>query len=304
MNCPQLKQKYEELQDLQGKFEVLFVEFKEMKSKSPAERDILASELNILQNKIGKIIDENFIQFSWKEKIIKFQEKALSEFFGKKIHVPKIPSNITKEQVANWEKQGMEMIYLPEEDMTEDKSFPGWTMRPTDLFFFIKEGDVSPEATKIKSGWRLIDKIKNPIRTDHRSFENLFQGLIHENDPLRDAIIKLRNEGAIRKFNDNHGSRFGFTDNDLFKPEVKNAFALALSVDSKNMRSLAAIERNVIGHIYHQEWDNSFDDATEWLNDKYGGDKRLASNGISNYETSWSNSTVANRCFRLLIDLP
>jgi len=298
MNCPQLKLKYEELLTKQNEFQGVLATFQGMKSNTPDERDVLAGELKRLQGEIGKIVDENF-DFIWKDKIIKKQKEALETFFQKIVDVPPIPDGVSLKQIADWEKMGMELCYLPEEDMTEDRDVSGWTERPTNLFLFIQYGEVSPEATKIKAGWRLIDKIPKP------KYNNGNQ--MYKDDPLKDVITELRKNGIIEQWDGkDQGSRFNISNDELQKPEVKTAFANALGVDPKNIRLFDTIEWNVIGCIYHKEWGKT--DVSEWFNDECKNSRRLqggifGNGGFSSIGDDTSNHRGDYCGFRLLVVL-
>jgi len=71
MNCPTLKQKYTELLVLSERFEHALNAFKDMKSKTPAERQVVEDELNELKEEIEKMVFKNFAS-AWKDAMIGF----------------------------------------------------------------------------------------------------------------------------------------------------------------------------------------------------------------------------------------
>ena len=298
MNCPKLKQKYEEMLTLQNEFQGVLATFQNMKSNTPDERNVLVIELNRLQSECGKFIDENF-DFIWKDKIIKKQKEALETFFQKIIDVPAIPEGISREQIEKWEKMGIELVYLPEEDMTEDKDAPGWIKKPTNLFSYIKIGNVSSEATKIKAGWRLMDKTRRPQYDSGRQ--------MYEKDPLKDAITELRENDHIAKWDGrDSGSRFHLSNDELQKTEVKIAFAKVLGVEPTSIRLPKAIEWNVVSNIHHSEWGET--NYWEWYSDECVGGCRLlgghfADGGLSDVNYASSSAWDDRIGFRVVIDL-
>src|SRR5579864_4834606 len=64
-----------------------------------------------------------------KELVISEQER-IGAFFGRPIDIPPLPDEVTSERYDRWHQMGLELHYLPGENMTEDRDLPGWKQKP------------------------------------------------------------------------------------------------------------------------------------------------------------------------------
>jgi hypothetical protein len=208
-------------------------------------------------------------QAEFKE-LIESERTKLSEFFGKPIDVPPLPSEITPERAAEWKKLGFELHYLPAEDMTEDAPFPGWKKKPKAFFHKgISDGRIEKGAAKLPGTWLLIDGRSKPDYADGRQ--------MYKDDPLAPALEELRKKGVIGKSDDKPSipidSRFKLSWAELHAPEMRQKIAEILKTDPDRISLPRAIEWNVIGNIHHPEWGET--NTWEWFEESYESSDRL-----------------------------
>jgi len=187
------------------------------------------------------------------KKLVESEKKALAEFFGKPIKVPKPPAELFKmqEHMRSLGLYGFEAHYIPDEVFAKDAPYPGWKVRPNDWFWKqIKDGKVSDEALKTGGHWVLIDTTPKP------NYQNGAQ--VYEDDPFKDILP--------------NGSRFNLSwdqlHNDILPKIVKK-----LGVPQSQLRLPKAIEFNVLGNMHHKKWGET--STYEWFEDGFGADSRL-----------------------------
>jgi len=74
-----------------------------------------AIELLRVINECGK--QDEIVYREFKRKLIEAEKHKLEVFFGRSIDVPPLPDEIMPGQIEQWEKQGLELHYLPPIDM-------------------------------------------------------------------------------------------------------------------------------------------------------------------------------------------
>lgn len=263
--CLQMKKQYEELKRLREEFDLIY-------GKMDKDNIDQAMELKEEIKKIVKELKEKIVPEIFRD-LIKIEKIKLKEFFGYDIDVPKIPKEITIERLEKWQKQGLELHYLPDINMTEDKDFPGWSKgkRPENLYQYIKNGKVDKDATNLPGKWVLIDVRAKPQYDDGNQ--------MYDNDILGPVIKELREKGLIYDCKQKD-SRAYISWDDLNKDEVKKAFAKVLDAKPENIRLPRAIEWNVLGNLHHGDWGKT--NTWEWFEDKHGSGNRLFG-GLSDY---------------------
>ncbi|TAK94854.1 hypothetical protein EPO05_05765 [Patescibacteria group bacterium] len=282
-NCQQINIAINDIRKLKADFDAALETGKLDRSKA------IQAEL---ENKIS-ILQEQLVS----EPIRRRESEKLSVFFGKDVDVPPIPKPITYEQFKYWEQMGFELHYLPAEEMTQDKNFPGWIKKPDQWFYDeIKEGNIVADATTLKGEWVLIDGRPKP---DYRNGDGMYA-----NDPLKSTLVNLRRVGAISGYK-HPSSRLNVTHNELQSESLKIAFARVLHTLPEKLSLLRFIEWNFIGNVHHPEWGNN--DLGEWFQDNYAsihfrlGGGGSAGGGLSYARHSSPDLPIDELGFRLLI---
>ncbi len=199
------------------------------------------------------------------EKLIKKAQRVLSKAFDKLIAVESVPAEFTEENLAKWAKYNLRPVYLPDEEISEDRPFRNW-VKPEKWFYSqIGDGKISENATKLKKGWYLADFT---LSADYNNGTQVFQ-----NDPLAPLIIRLRREGRIGKYDSTPmGSRFAIT-NDEWRNVLLPELAKELGFKSEQVRLERVIEFNAIGNLYDKNRGKF--NAWEWFDDRFEDSRRL-----------------------------
>ena len=229
--------------------------------------------------------------------LIEHEQESLNAFFGREIEVPSLPDEITPERYERWKEMGFELHYLPSEEMRKETDFPGWKKKPEDWFYGrLKENEIPADAAKLPDAWILTDARKKPAYNSGKQ--------MYEDDILEPVLEDLRKRKIITDFTVKN-SRFNISYDELQKPEVKQAIALALDVPEESLRLPRAIEWNFMGNAYHPEWGET--NTWEWFDDSYQkGQRRLyggysESGGLSNVDWNVPGGRHDSLGFRLQV---
>jgi len=196
-----------------------------------------------------------------KETIIKY----FGEELGKTIEVPPLPAEITSEQLEFWEQNQLALHYSPGVEITKDNTFPGQTKKlDADIYKWIVEAKISPEAAKLPKGWILIDTRAKP---NYASGDQMY-----ENDLLAPVLEKLRLAGYISSFKQT-SSRFNISADELNKAEVQIALAETLKIKLEQLDLPPATLYNYLGNAFYPEWGET--NTWEWFQEEYSGGRRL-----------------------------
>ena len=65
--------------------------------------------------------------------LIKAEGAALRRFFGYDIDVPRLPRSVTPERMKAWREKGMDLHYLPPEELLKERILPGGRGKPSRL---------------------------------------------------------------------------------------------------------------------------------------------------------------------------
>jgi hypothetical protein len=221
-----------------------------------------------------------------------------------------VSDSISPEKYEKWKEMKYELHYIPEEEMTEDKQYPGWKKKPDKKYtpdkqwgieFFEEsknsQNGLKPDTTKLTGGWVLIDTRQKPPYKDKVKAE------YPDNDPLAQAIEELRAQGHIA--GDNlQGNRFRISWEELQKPEVKAKLAEILEVDPDQIRLPRAIEWNFLGNAYYEKWGTT--DTYEWFQEEYQSSGHLIGGssddgGLSGVHWDPADSRHGNIGFRPVV---
>ena len=210
-------------------------------------------------------------------------KKCLQKFFGQGIEIDPLPEKFTEENLARWGEFNLKPVFLPDEEVAENRKLKDYT-KPEKFFYDkIREGKIAADGATLKRGWCLADLT---IGVDYTDGTQVFQ-----NDPLASLITKLREEERVGRYdNTPAGSRFAIT-NDEWRNTVCPAFAKELGFKPEQIRLERAIEFNAIGNLYDPnrgkfnmwEW---FEDAFEDSRRLHGGDRRHGGLADVDYDTS------------------
>ncbi|MEK7535870.1 MAG: hypothetical protein AAB590_02570 [Patescibacteria group bacterium] len=236
------------------------------------------------------------------EALVEREQTILRAFFGKDVDVPPVPASISLEQYEKWKELNYDLHYIPEEEMTEDKNYPGWKKKPDrglNLFsvFKDKKNKMAPDTLKLKHGWVLVDRREKP------SYANGVRAEYPGDDPLVHAIEELRAEGHIG--GDNlQGSRFRIAQEELQKSEVKQKLAEIFEVNPDQIRLPRAIEQNFLANAHYPDWGDT--NTYEWFEDLFQGSGHLigghsGSGGLSYVSWGSAGSRSGSLGFRPLI---
>ena len=230
------------------------------------------------------------------------ERESLRAFFGSDIDVPSVPGSVTMEQYEQWKEMGLELHYMPDMEMSENKNYPGWKKKPTsniNLFNAVKDKKekLAADTLKLPGAWVVVDAREKP------QYQNGNQ--VYANDPLKDVIEELRKQKVIG--GTKAGSRFEISWDELHKPEVKAKFAEILGTTPDQLRLPRAIEWNFLGNAHYQKWGDT--NTWEWFEDSYQGSGRLAGGGsdyggLSRVDWAAPDRRGAYCGFRPLIVIP
>ena len=233
-----------------------------------------------VQKKVERVLGETKKeQRSKPESSAEFQEvvereaEKLHEFFGYDVEIPSLPEEITPERYDRWKEMGLELHYLPPEEMKKEADFPGWKKKPEDWFYDrLKANEVPADAAKLPDAWILTDTREKP------QYDNGKQ--TYNEDMLTPVLEDLRKRKIITDFTVK-GSRFNISWDELQKPEAKQAIAEAMDVPVESLRLPRAIEWNFLGNAYHPEWGET--NTWEWFDDPYQKGQGRLGGGLSEF---------------------
>lgn len=218
----------------------------------------------------------------WSTEIYERERGIITAFFGEELDVSPLPDEITSERVANWNKCGMVLHFLPDVDLLQDCEFPGWNVKPYSWFFERVQvsdildndptGELVPEGSPLNLGnrWVLIDERDKPIDKPDQ---------VYANDFLYDHIAKLATDGKIERNPNMHPGTRLFTSwnewHELIRPEV----ARILGVRLEQVRLPRVVEFNYFGNAIKPQWGET--DTWEWLQEACAGGKYRLRGGHS-----------------------
>ncbi|MEK9174573.1 MAG: hypothetical protein AAB725_01225, partial [Patescibacteria group bacterium] len=174
------------------------------------------------------------------ESLMEATRKKLHKFFN--VDIEPMPPEFMEENLVKRAEFGFRPVYLPMEEIGEDRRLNNW-IKPEKWFYQkIKENKISSDSAKLFRGWYLADFT---VGVDYADGTQVFP-----DDPFATIITKMREEGKIGKYdNTPTGSRFSIT-NDEWRNIVCPTIAAELGFKSEQVRLERAIEFNAIGNIY------------------------------------------------------
>ena len=191
--------------------------------------------------------------------------KLLSKRFGKRIKVDSLPEWFTEENLAKAERFNLKPVFLPDEEIGENRSLKNWTKPKAWFYQNIREGKIAKDSAMLKRGWYLADF------TASVDYDNGVQ--VYPNDPLSPIIERLRKEGKIGKYDKTPaGSRFAIVPKNEW-PIVFAELVKELGFNPGQINLERAVEFNAIGNIYDPNRGKF--DSWEWFSDFFEDSYRL-----------------------------
>lgn len=232
------------------------------------------------------------------EKIAAKTARKLSAIFKKRILVDPIPPEFTEENLARWATSNYHPVFLPGENITEERPLKGWTKLSAWFYQHAKNGDIKPiwqglSPTMLQRGWYLADFTESADYMDGMQ--------VFPNDPLSPTIAKLREQKLVGKFdNMPMGSRFAITFTE-WQDVVLAHIAGMLGIARCQIHLERAIEFNAIGNLYDSHRGKF--NVWEWFQDPFGDSYRLFGGdrdygGLANINYYWydyRNRSLAGR---------
>ncbi len=196
-------------------------------------------------------------------------EKMLSRRFGKKITVDSYPKEFTSEFLANAARYNLKPVFLPSEEISQNRLLKRWIKPETWFYQEISEGKIKPydglSPIALRRGWYLADFTTGVDYTDGTQ--------VIPDDPWASLITQLRQEGKIGN-NDNTplGSRFAITHVE-WETTLLTYMASKIGVPRVQVRLERAIEFNAIGNLYDHDRGKFI--MWEWFSDYFDDSHRL-----------------------------
>ncbi len=191
--------------------------------------------------------------------------KLLSRF-GKRIKVDPLPEWFTEENLARAAKFNLKPVFLPDEEISEDRNLKNW-VKPEKWFYQKREeGKIGKDSDMLKRGWYLADF------TPSVDYDNGIQ--VYPNDPLAPIIERLRKGGKVGKRDATPmGSRFSIIPQNEW-PLVFTELAKEIGLNPKQIQLERAIEFNAIGNLYDSTRGKF--NSWEWFSDLFEVSRRLS----------------------------
>lgn len=193
------------------------------------------------------------------EKLAAKTQKILTERFSKPIIVDPFPGWFTLENLEKAAKFNLRPIFLPDEEITQDRPLKKWKKPKSWFYEEIKEDRLTQDSAYLKRGWYLADF---SIGVDYTGDIQVFP-----NDPLAPIIHNLRQADKIgRNTMTPFGSRFAILPQDEW-PLVFAELAKELDLEPEKIRLERYIEFNAIGNLYDKNRGQF--KIREWFTDSF-----------------------------------
>ena len=190
----------------------------------------------------------------WLDAILNREEELHGAFFSKnfakKFDYSQFSATLEKygeAKFAEWKKIGLEPHFLPSVEMSQNKDFPGWKVKPEQWFYDqVDKGNVL--GSPLCLGEFDIDGMVVLVDTRCKPAYWGNGKQMWENDNLFGEIIaKLREEEKIVDYNP-RASRFGVSALEI-EQKIAPALATKLGLEPRQVRLERAIEFNVLSQL-------------------------------------------------------
>ncbi len=192
----------------------------------------------------------------------------LFEVFNKHLAVDPLPAVCTEENMALWAKYNMRPVFLPGENIGQNRQLDNW-LKPEHWFYkMFKEDRLDENATMLIRGWYLVD-FSVGVNFDLDHGQDFFP-----NDPLSPLIEGLRREGKIGMCGKTiSGTRFAISKIE-WHTVVLPALASEPHLDPCQLRLERFIEFNAIGNMFDPNRGKFY--MWQWFEDKLRENKHLS----------------------------
>ncbi len=202
------------------------------------------------------ILAQNKNHENWLSDILSRERASHLAFFGQEFDLSDFQATLEKygrQQIARWQKLGLEPHYLPKATMAKDSVFPGWRVKPADWYYNqIANGNILREQNRALVADRLVALEGITVLLDTRLKPNYDNGrqMYQDDDFLGSIIANLRKQGKILKYEYGpQSSRFGVSA-DEWENHIKPVLASKLNLNPNQLRLERTIEANVIPQLY------------------------------------------------------
>ena len=246
----------------------------------------------VVNNKIVYPEDTPDLEVAILRAMVRKTSKTLSRVFSKRIKVDPLPSEFTPENLEKWERYNLKPIFLPGEEIGEERILKDW-VKPEKWFYQkIREGKIADDSAKLRRGWYLADV------TPSVDYDNGIQ--VYPNDPFAPIIERLRTEKIGKYDKTPLASRFAIAPKNEW-PIVLTEIAKELGLRPEQMRLERAIEFNAISNLYDDNRGKF--NSWEWFNDPFGDSYRLCGGcrgdgglaGVDCYSAGSRGGAIAGR---------
>ena len=199
-----------------------------------------------------------FIPDEWVMNLLDAERAAHLAFFGQEFDLTLMRGTIERygyARIAEWQKLGLEVHFLPSTVLMQNTSFDGWKIQPESWYWdqsrngnlYHRQGDgtlVKVSGDLLPGSVVLIDTRKKPNYDDSK------QMFAKDGDFMGRVIDCLRKDGKLARYQ--YGpqtSRFGISSIE-WEDHLKAAVADHLGLEPTQVRLEMAIEANIIPQLY------------------------------------------------------
>lgn len=199
-----------------------------------------------------------FIPDEWVMNLLNAERAAHLAFFGQEFDLTLMRETIERygyAKIAEWQKLGLEVHFLPSTVLMRNTSFDGWKIQPESWYWDqARNGNLyhrQDDGTLVKASGDLlpgrvvlIDTRKKPNYDDGK------QMFAKDRDFMGRVIDRLRKDGKLARYQ--YGpqtSRFGISSIE-WEDHLKAAVAERLGLEPAQVRLEMAIEANIIPQLY------------------------------------------------------
>ncbi|MDD5433199.1 MAG: hypothetical protein PHE77_00865 [Candidatus Pacebacteria bacterium] len=245
---------------------------------------------------------------NWIDAIVAREKELHQNFFGKnfakKFDYSQFVQTLEKygeAKFAEWKELGLEPHFLPSVEMSQDKNFPGWNVKPNDWFYEqVDEGKILGNPCNLGGIAVLVDTRCKPA---YQNGEQMWE----DDNLLGDITNDLREKGEIADYKP-RSSRFNISALEI-EQKIASALAVKLGLEPGQVRLEKAIESNVLPQIL-TDTPRAYDGETNtwlWFSDLFGSAEyhRLDggyfdNGGLADVNCGWADGCGDLKSFRLL----
>ena len=199
-----------------------------------------------------------FIPDQWVMGILDAERAAHHAFFGQEFDLTLMRETIERygyAKIAEWQKLGLEVHFLPSTVLVRNTSFDGWKIQPESWYWvqavrgklYLRQDDGALAKTTgdlLPGRVVLIDTRKKPNLDDGK------QMFAKDRDFMGRVVDRLRRDGKLARYQSGpQTSRFGISSIE-WEDHLKAAVAKRLGLKPDQVRLEMAVEANIIPQLY------------------------------------------------------